>query len=140
MRNILRLLAFLLGVLALIDVIDDLVIALSRYGDGAVVILLPLLLGLVLALISARTFVSREWQKGPALLLAAALFARTALKSSFTRLSQLSNSWGDVFFWLAIEICWMGIAYLLAVWVYRSSDHLLAVVEKKFASLIRKKI
>jgi hypothetical protein len=140
MRNILRLLAFLLGVLALIDVTDDLVIALSRYGDGAVVILLPLLLGLVLALISARTFVSREWQKGPALLLAAALFARTALKSSFTRLSQLSNSWGDVFFWLAIEICWMGIAYLLAVWVYRSSDHLLVVVEQKFASLIRKKI
>jgi uncharacterized membrane protein len=76
LRPIIRALAFILGVYALVGLLLNLAVAFSHSGSRVLLFLSPLLIGILLGLISARSFVSRQWQKGPALALGAATFTQ----------------------------------------------------------------
>ncbi|HEY8992019.1 MAG TPA: hypothetical protein VIM46_08590 [Luteolibacter sp.] len=134
-RNLLYGFAFLLGWLCLFHLAMDLDAA---FADSSL-LLFPLLIGLGLALTSARSLVAKQWSKGPAFLLAAATFARLSLARGMQigQLQHRADSWFDVALGLAIDLGWMGLVWLLSAVVYRSADRIFAAIGRALTHRIR---
>jgi hypothetical protein len=125
-RLLFQSLAFAFGLLALAHLIDDVMVTLSaERGSGFFLVLAPLAAGGVLALITARSAVSREWQKGPALLIAAVVFAQFLHFEDFSRRSSNADSWLEVALWILIALLWLQLGWWISRYVYRSSDEVL---------------
>jgi hypothetical protein len=138
LRPIIRIFAFILGLYALADF---LIKPASFSLFEKLLLLSPVFVGILLGLISARAFVSREWQKGPAVVLAVAVFFQVlgASKGFFVARTHEADSWLGILWWVAVEWVWNGQIALLAIIVYRSSDHIFASVSKWMANLVHRK-
>jgi hypothetical protein len=138
LRPIIRIFAFILGLYALADF---LIKPASFSLLEKLLLLSPVFVGILLGLISARAFVSREWQKGPAVVLAVAVFFQVlgASKGFFVARTHEADSWLGILLWVAVEWVWNGQIALLAIIVYRSSDHIFASVSKWMANLVHRK-
>jgi hypothetical protein len=134
-RNLLYGFAFLLGWLCFLHFALALLAAWVDSGTTTILLLSPLLIGLLLALVTARSLVARQWQKGPAFLLAAATFARLSLARGMQidQLQHRADSWFDVALGLAIDLGWIGLIWLLSAVVYRSADRIFAALGRALA-------
>jgi|GEM_PF-5862462 len=138
-RNLLYGFAFLLGWLCFLHFALALLAALADSGTTTLLLLSPLLIGLLLALVTARSLAAKQWQKGPAFLLAAATFARLslALGNEIDLLQHRANSWFDVALGLAVHLLWICLIWLLSAVVYRSADRIFAAIGRALSQRFR---
>jgi len=138
-RNLLSGFAFLLGWLCFLHFALALLAALADSGTTTLLLLAPLLIGLLLALVTARSLAAKQWQKGPAFLLATATFGRLSMGTMayFGKQQRQADSWFDVLLGIAISLGWNLLTWLLSAVVYRSSDRIFAAIGRALSQRFR---
>jgi hypothetical protein len=126
LRRLIQYLAFTVGLIALANLTLAISIAICQGYGLNFVILLPVVVGGLLALMTARAAVSREWQKGPALVLAASYLAFhfREIRSFELQMPEV-NSWWDVAGRLLVGLVSNLLIFLTTIVVYRGSDRTL---------------
>jgi len=136
LRRFIQYLAFTVGLMALANLILDVITAISNGYGGYFVVLLPVAVGGLLALITARAAVSREWQKAPALVIAAAYLADHFRVDRYLSTSMSNvGSWLELAPWLVVELIWSFILLVVTLVVYRGSDRTLREIGNLLARL-----
>lgn len=138
-RNLLYGFAFLLGWLCFLHFALALLAAWVDSGTTTFLLLSPLLIGLLLALVTARSLAAKQWQKGPAFLLAAATFGRLSMGTMeyFDKQQRQADSWFDVLLGIVISLAWTLLTWLLSAVVYRSSGRIFAAIGRALTHRIR---
>jgi hypothetical protein len=139
LRRFIQYLAFTVGLVAFANLIVDIATLISDGYGYNLVICLPVVVGGLLALITARAAVSREWQKGPALVIAAAYFTGHFRFDRYLDTSMSNvGSWLELAPWLVAKVLWSAILCAISIVVYRSSDRTLREIGSFLARLLRR--
>jgi len=137
LRRLIQYLAFTVGLVAFTNLIVNIATLISDGYGYNMVICLPVVVGGLLALITARAAVSREWQKGPALGIAVAYFVDHFWVDRYlnTRMSKV-GSWWELAPWFVAELMWSFILFVVTLVVYRGSDRTLREIGNLVARLL----